>query len=207
MSCEGFGRPWYRLGEGLRIATALASYRIRKTRSTGVGEDWPSPLHVGSPGQRLSTGMRVRALCRCISCTCMHGHCNNVGPSCLVLVWVFFWNSARAGEALGHLVLRFYAFVASCLASVSGAVPGTGGTTGSFGVPVPTASPQNNGAAHGPRHPAYTASILPNQLFWLCRVFVGLLVSLRFLFGIPGRKTQLVCILALQVPVPVRWFA
>ena len=130
-----------------------------------------------------------------------------VVPVCVVtvtmlvrLVWSlsgFSWNSARAGEALGHLVLRFYAFVASCFASVSGAVPGTGGAT---------ASPQNNGAAHGPRHPAYTASILPNQLFWLCRVFVGLLVSLRFLFGIHGRKTQLVCILALQVPVPVRGF-
>ena len=139
-----------------------------------------------------------------------------VVPVCMVtvamlvrLVWSlsgFFWNSARAGEALGHLVLRFYAFVASCFASVSGAVPGTGGATGSFGVPVPTASPQDNGAAHGPRHPAYTASILPNQLFWLCRVFVRLLVSLRFLFGIRGRRTQLVCILALQVPVPVRGF-
>ena len=139
-----------------------------------------------------------------------------VVPVCMVivtmlvrLVWSlsgFLWNSARAGEALGHLVLRFYAFVASCFASMSGAVPGTGGATGSFGVPVPTASPQNNGAAHGPRHPAYTASILPNQLFWLCRVFVGFLVSLRFLFGIHGRKTQLVCILALQVPVPVRGF-
>ena len=68
--------------------------------------------------------------------------------------------------------------VASCFASVSGAVPGTGGATGSFGVPVPTTTPQNIGAAHGPRHPAYTAQILPNQLIWFCRVVVGFLVSL-----------------------------
>ena len=87
--------------------------------------------------------------------------------------------------------------LASCRASVSGAVPGTGGATGSFGVPVPTTTPQNNGAAHGPRHPAYTASILPNELFWICRVVVGFMVSLRLEFGIHGRNTQLVCILAL----------
>ena len=69
-------------------------------------------------------------------------------------------------------------FFASCVASVCGAVPGTGGAIGSFGVPVPTTTPQNNGAAHGPRHPVYTDQILPKQLFWFCLVLLGLLVSL-----------------------------
>ena len=65
-----------------------------------------------------------------------------------------------------------------CFASVCGAVPGTGGATGSFGVPVPTTTPQNIGAAHGPRHPAYTDQILPNQLFWFCMGVVGFSVGL-----------------------------
>ena len=72
---------------------------------------------------------------------------------------------------------------APCFASVSGAVPGTGGAIGSFGVPVPTMSPQNIGAAHGPRHPAYTDPILPNKLCRFCMVFVGFRVGSRLLFG------------------------
>ena len=73
-------------------------------------------------------------------------------------------------------------FFADCYASVGGAVPGTGGACGSFGVPVPTATPQNIGAAHGPRHPAYTDPILSNNLFRSCMVFVGFPVGLWLLF-------------------------
>ena len=66
-----------------------------------MGEDRPSHLRVVSPGQRLSTGMRVGALCGCIRCTCMYVNGYDVSLSCPVSVWVF---SAfqRAGEALGH---------------------------------------------------------------------------------------------------------
>ena len=86
---------------------------------------------------------------------------------------------------------------ASCFASVRGAVPGTGGATGSFGVPVPTTTPQNNGAAHGPRHPAYTDPILPSKLCRFCMVFVGLRVGFWLFFVGFGRNNQTVCFLAL----------
>ena len=132
----------------------IASDFRDKTRGGGLAQ----PLLVGSPGQRLSTRAFVCAMCGCI---CV--------PVCMLtdkiyvrLVWslsgCFFWIQERAGEALGHFdseVLE--TFFASCYASVCGAVPGTGGAIGPFGVPVPTATPQNIGAAHGPRHPAYTA--------------------------------------------------
>ena len=81
---------------------------------------------------------------------------------------------------------------ASCYASVCGAVPGTGVAFGYFGVPVPTTTPQNNGAAHGPRHPAYTDQILPNQLCRFCLVFVGLLVCLSIIVRI-SREKNLAC--------------
>ena len=77
---------------------------------------------------------------------------------------------------------------AFCVASMSGAVPGTGGAIGSFGVPVPTMSPQNIGAAHGPRHPAYTDPILPNKVCRFCVVFAGLKVGLWLLFGVCREK-------------------
>ena len=73
---------------------------ISETRERG--EDWPSPLHVGSPGQRLSTGMRVCALCGCI-CVFV---CMLTVTMLVRLVWslsgCFFWKTERAGEALGH---------------------------------------------------------------------------------------------------------
>ena len=92
--------------KSLAIAIAFRDFARQRPQNFHFGgEDRPSPLLVGSPGQRLSTGMRVRALCGCISCICMYVNCNNVGPSCLVPVWVFFfWKSERAGEALGHFV-------------------------------------------------------------------------------------------------------
>ena len=72
-------------------------------RENKSGEGRPSHLRVVSPGQRLSTGLRVRALCGCISCLCMYDNCNIVRPSCLVpVLGVFFWIINRAGEALGH---------------------------------------------------------------------------------------------------------
>ena len=49
----------------------FCGHHFRDSYPKDPGEGRPSHLRVVSPGQRLSTGMRARALCGCICCFCM----------------------------------------------------------------------------------------------------------------------------------------
>ena len=75
----------------------------------------------------------------------------------------------------------------------------------SFGVPVPTTSPQRHGAAHGPRHPECVDTILPYKLSCFVWFLFGLGLVFSFVLEV-REKTSIVCILALQVPVLVSMF-
>ena len=117
--------------DGTTLAIAIFREKNGPTVATGTfatGEGRPSHLRVVSPGQRLSTGMRVCALCGCIRCTCTYVNCNVVSLSCLVPVWVFLdskkpakrWATWPMGPATPHIQPKFsriscFGFVGSLL--------------------------------------------------------------------------------------------
>ena len=74
---------------------------ISETRESG--EDRPSPLLVGSPGQRLLTRVFVCAMCGCICVpACILPDKMYVCPVRSLSGCFFFSECTRAGEALGH---------------------------------------------------------------------------------------------------------